>query len=251
VPSPIVAIQGLTKSYGAFTAVLDLDLDIAPGELFALLGPNGAGKTTTMRLLMGILRPSRGTARIDGRDCFADRIEVKRLVGFLPDEPVFHDYLRGMEIIRFVGKMHGLTSVEIDARAWPLLEQMGLADATDEYAVNYSRGMKKKLGLVCALLHEPKVLILDEPTSGLDPIGTRRLHELLREKVRSGTTVLLSSHLLDQVERLCERMAIISDGRLAAVGTLEELRRRGTAESSLEEIFFAVASGATPPTGPA
>jgi len=138
-----------------------------------------------------------------------------------------------------------LTGIETEVRAWRLLEQMGLADVTDEYAVNYSRGMKKKLGLVCALLHEPKVLILDEPTSGLDPIATRRLHELLRQRVRLGTTVLLSSHLLDQVEKLCHRMAIISAGRLAAVGTLEDLRRGGTAESSLEEIFFAVASDAT------
>ena len=124
-------------------------------------------------------------------------------------------------------------------------------DATDEYAVNYSRGMKKKLALVCALLHEPELLILDEPTSGLDPIATRGLNELLLEKVRNGVTVLLSSHLLDQVQRLCGRMAIISGGRLSAIGTLDELRKGATAESSLEEIFFAVASEPiAPPTSP-
>ena len=239
--SPYVEIRKLTKQYGQFLAVSDLDLEISEGEMFALLGPNGAGKTTTMRLLMGILKPTSGTARIGGLSCFEDRVEVKRLVGFLPDDPIFHDYLRGFDIVRFVGGMHGLSSAEIQARAQPLFERMDLADAVEEYAVNYSRGMKKKLALVCALLHRPKLLILDEPTSGLDPIATRRLHELLVEKANAGTTVLLSSHLLDQVQRLCSRMAIINHGRVAAVGTLDELRKRARAESSLEEVFFAVA----------
>jgi ABC-2 type transport system ATP-binding protein len=253
--SSIVEIRGLTKKYGKFCALSNLDLEVRRGELFALLGPNGAGKTTTMRMLMGILKPTAGTARINELNCFEDRVEVKRLVGFLPDEPVFHDYLRGIEIIHFVGGMHGLSRVEIEARAWPLLERIELADATQEFAVNYSRGMKKKLGLVCALLHEPQLLILDEPTSGLDPIATRRLNELLLERAQAGMTVLLSSHLLDQVQKLCQRMAIVSAGRLAAVGTLEELRLRATAESSLEEIFFAVAAesvkGAALMPGPA
>ena len=248
--SSIVEIRNLTKRYGEFTAVSGLDLDVPRGELFALLGPNGAGKTTTMRLLMGILKPSQGTARIDGRSCFDDRVEVKRLVGFLPDDPIFHDYLRGIEIIRFVGGMHGLSASEIDSRAWPILERIDLANATDEYAVNYSRGMKKKLALTCALLHGPKLLILDEPTSGLDPIATRSLNELLLEKVQGGTTVLLSSHLLDQVQKLCHRMAIISGGQLAAVGTLDDLRKRATAESSLEDIFFAVANEVAPAASP-
>ena len=248
--SSIVEVRGLTKTYGAFQALSNLDLDIPRGELFALLGPNGAGKTTTMRMLMGILKASAGSARINGLDCFADRVAVKRVVGFLPDEPVFHDYLRGIEIIRFVGGMHGLSAREIQQRAWPLIERIELADATEEYAVNYSRGMKKKLGLVCSLLHEPELLILDEPTSGLDPIATRRLNELLLEKVQRGMTVLLSSHLLDQVQKLCRRMAIISGGRLAAVGTLEELRTRASAESSLEEIFFAVAVDSAANAGP-
>jgi ABC-2 type transport system ATP-binding protein len=247
VSTSMVQIRGLTKRYGEFTALSNVTFDIPRGELFALVGPNGAGKTTTMRLLMGILKPSAGTALVDGRSCFDDRVEVKRLVGFLPDEPIFHDYLRAIEIVRFVGSMHGLSGSEIEGRAWPLLERMELADATDEYAVNYSRGMKKKLALVCALMHQPKLLVLDEPTSGLDPIATRRLNELLLEMVQGGTTVLLSSHLLDQVERLCHRIAIINAGRLAAVGTLEELRRRANAESSLEDIFFAVADEIAPP----
>ena len=248
----IVEVRDLTKRYGAFTALEGLDLDIPRGALFALLGPNGAGKTTTMRLLMGILKPSRGTAQIAGLDCFDDRVEVKRHVGFLPDEPTFHDYLRGIEIVRFVGGMHGLSAADVEARAWPLLERIDLSGVTGEYAVNYSRGMKKKLALVCALLHEPEVLILDEPASGLDPIATRSLNEMLVEKSHAGTTVLLSSHLLDQVQKICHRMAIIHGGRLAAVGTLDELRQLATAESSLEEVFFAVAGepAAPEPGGP-
>jgi ABC-2 type transport system ATP-binding protein len=239
---PIVEVRRLTKRYGDFTALLDVDLDIRRGEFFALLGPNGAGKTTMMRVLMGILRPSSGTARIDGRDCFVNRVEVKQVMGFVPDEPTFPDYLRGLEIVQFVGAMHGLDNAKVEERAWPLLEQFELADATGEYAANYSRGMKKKLALVCALLHDPKVLVLDEPTTGLDPIATRRLHRLLEEEVRSGTTVLLSSHLLEQVERVCHRMAIINGGRLAALGTLDELRERTSSGATLEDIFLAVAT---------
>jgi ABC-2 type transport system ATP-binding protein len=251
VSESIVETRGLTKRYGAFTAVAGLDLDVARGELFALLGPNGAGKTTTMRLLMGILKATQGAARIDGLDCFRDRVEVKRRVGYLPDDPIFADYLRGIEIVHFVGGMHGLSPPQIDARARPLFERLELADATDEYAVNYSRGMKKKLAFICAVLHEPALLILDEPTSGLDPIASRRLNEMLVEAARGGTTILLSSHLLDQVQKLCQRMAIIRHGTLAAVGTLNELRQQATAESSLEEVFFAVAgAGAESPDAP-
>ncbi|MCL2450326.1 MAG: ABC transporter ATP-binding protein [Polyangiaceae bacterium] len=244
----MIELRALTKKFGPFVAVDSIDLRVARGELFALLGPNGAGKTTTMRVLMGFLTPTLGEARIDGLDCFRDRVAVKRRVGFLPDEPIFHDYLRGIEIVRFVGGMHGLPRKEIEARAWPLIEQLDLADATDEYATNYSRGMKKKLALVCALLHSPEVLILDEPTSGLDPIAARRLNEMLVDRSRAGTTVLLSSHLLDQVQKIATRMAIVREGKLAAVGTLDELRSLATAGSSLEEIFFAVADHAASPS---
>ena len=239
----VLEVRGLTKRYGDFVAVDSLSLEVGRGELFALLGTNGAGKTTTLRMLMGILRASAGSARITGLDCFADRVEVKRRVGYLPDEPAFQDYLRGRELVRFVGHMHGLASSEIERRAAPMVEQLSLGDALDEFAVNYSRGMKKKLALVCALLHEPALLILDEPTSGLDPVAMRRLNELLLARVSQGMTVLLSSHQLDHVQALCDRVAILSSGRLAAVGTLAELRAQASAESSLEEIFFAINDG--------
>ena len=239
--SHLVEIRGLSKSYGAFEAVKDLNLSVAYGQIFALLGPNGAGKTTTIRMLMGILAPTSGSAKIDGLDCFRDRVEVKRRVGYLPDEPIFHDYLRGSEIIRFSGEMHGLTHLEIENRTRLLLQQLELNDAIEEFAVNYSRGMKKKLALVCAMLHDPALLILDEPTSGLDPFATRALHEIIRANAAAGKTIFFSTHLLDQAEKLCTQIAIVSKGRLAAHGTLEELRARLSSDSSLEEIFFSVA----------
>jgi ABC-2 type transport system ATP-binding protein len=236
----MVELDGLSKRYGDFTAIAALSLRVSRGEIFALLGPNGAGKTTTLRILMGFLKPTGGTARVAGLDCFEQRVELKRSIGYLPDEPVFYDYLRGREIIEFSGDMHGLARDVMAARATPLVERLELSSAIDDYAVNYSRGMKKKLALICALLHEPALLILDEPTSGLDPLASRRLNELILERQARGVTVLLSSHLLDQVERLCQRMAIIAGGRIAAVGTLEELRRERVQGGSLEDIFFAV-----------
>jgi ABC-2 type transport system ATP-binding protein len=240
----VIRIDALTKRYGEFTAVRGLDLAVNRAEVFAFLGPNGAGKTTTVRMLMGVLRASSGSATIDGLDCFAQRDAVKRKVGYLPDEPVFYDYLRGREIVRFVGHMHGLHSRDIERRAQPLLERLELEDAADEYAVNYSKGMKKKLALACALLHDPLVLILDEPTNGLDPYATRTLHEIIAEQVTKGRTVFYSTHQLEQAEKWCHRAGIVAQGRIAAVGTLEELREQAHNSGSLEDVFFSVTKAA-------
>ncbi|HVZ31996.1 MAG TPA: ABC transporter ATP-binding protein, partial [Polyangiaceae bacterium] len=190
-PPAMIELVALGKRYGSFAAIQDLSLRVGEGEIFALLGPNGAGKTTTLRILMGFLQPSAGQARIAGLDCFAERVALKRLVGYLPDDPVFYDYLRGREIVEFAGGMQGLSRELVRARAAPLVERMELGEALGDYAVNYSRGMKKKLALVCALLHQPRLLILDEPTSGLDPLATRSLNELLLEERQRGTTILL------------------------------------------------------------
>ena len=236
----VIRIEGLGKRFGEFDAVVGLDLEVVRGEILALLGPNGAGKTTTMRMLMGILQPTAGMASIDGLDCFGQRPEVMRRVGYLPEEPIFYDYLRGREIIGFVGEMHGLPHNEIVAASEPLVEKLDLGDALEEYAANYSRGMKKKLALICALMHDPLVLLLDEPTDGLDPYATRTVHELMRERARRGQSVFFSTHLLDQAERLCDRVAVLFKGKLAAVGRLDELRGNLSKDSSLEEIFFSV-----------
>ena len=246
---PGVEIAGLAKQYGPLHAVRDLSLVVQAGEIVSLLGPNGAGKTTTIRMLMGILRPSAGSARIAGHDCFAQRPEVMRHTGYLPDEPVFYDYLTGREIIDFVGEMHGLPTDVARERRRALAKQLDFEEALSDFAVNYSKGMRKKLALTCALLHEPSVLVLDEPTNGLDPFATRTVHALLKERAQQGASILFSTHLLDQAERLRDRVAILFEGRLAAVGPLEELRTRLAAGGSLEQVFFAVA--AHDGTGPA
>ncbi len=242
---PIVRILDISKRYGEFTAVDGLTLDIPAGGIFALLGPNGAGKTTLMKMLMGMLQPTRGDLTVGGLSAFRDSVEVKRIVGYLPDEPVFYDYMRGREIIRFVGEMHGLHPLLIEGRSADLAERLLLTDALDEFAENYSRGMKKKLGLICAMLHEPELLVLDEPTNGLDPHGTLVLHELMREVAFSGRTVLFSTHLLDQAQRLCNRIAVVHHGKLAAEGTLSDLQSRFGTSESLESLFFRLTESAT------
>ncbi len=242
----VVQIAKLSRRFGEFDAVKDVDLEVGAGEIFGLLGPNGAGKTTTIRMLMGILQATSGSARVMGLDCFAERAEVMRHVGYLPDEPIFYDYLKGSEILRFVGEMHGLDPAASRARADALVERLGLGDALDEYAVNYSKGMRKKLAIVAAMVHDPVVLILDEPTNGLDPYATRTFHELIREASAAGKSVFFSTHLLDQVEKLCQRVGIVFKGRLAAVGPLEELRSRLAPGGSLEEIFFSVTAEPAP-----
>jgi ABC-2 type transport system ATP-binding protein len=236
----MIAFQHLGKKYGEFTAVHDLDFSVESGEVFGFLGPNGAGKTTTIRMLMGILVPTSGHLTIDGLDCNKDRVAVKRRVGYLPDNPLFYDFLRGREILDFVGEMHGLSRNEAQRRAGVLFSDFGLDDAAEEYAVNYSMGMKKKLGLACALIHDPAVLILDEPTNGLDPRASHEVQERLLQAAAQGKTIFLSTHLLDMAERLCSRVGIIDKGHLVAVGPLRELKDKVVPGGSLEEVFLKV-----------
>ena len=241
----LIDFQNLSKSYGAFDAVRDLTLTVERGELFGCLGPNGAGKTTTIRMLMGILVPSRGRALIQGLDCHAQRAEVQRHVGYLPDTPIFYDYLRGREILQFVAEMHGFARREAMARAEQMLDEFGLREDAQEYAVNYSLGMKKKLGLACALIHEPEVLILDEPINGLDPRASRDVQERLRALAAEGRTIFVSTHLLDMAERLCSRIGIIHKGSLAAVGTPDQIKQRlvtSDQDASLEDAFLQITS---------
>jgi len=235
---PLVEIHELTKRYGTFAAVDALTLTIPRGCIFALLGPNGAGKTTTIKLLMGMLQPTQGSLRVCGHDAFLDGVAAKQRIGYLPDQPAFYDFLRGREIIRFAGEMHGLPRRLIAERGQALAERLQISDALEEFAENYSCGMKKKLGLVCALLHEPHLLVLDEPTNGLDPHGTQELHALMREAAASGQTVLFSTHLLDQTEQLADLLAVMQKKQIVAEGTLTELRARFDTDASLESLFF-------------
>jgi ABC-2 type transport system ATP-binding protein len=236
----MIEFSELSKSYGAFRALAPLTLTVPRGEMFGFLGPNGAGKTTTIRMMMSILVPSDGHVRIAGLDCHRDAAEVKRHVGYLPDSPIFYDYLRGREILQFIGEMHGLTRAEATRRAQRLMTELGLEQVVEEFAVNYSMGMKKKLGLACALIHEPSVLILDEPTNGLDPRAARDVQLRLRKSADEGMTIFLSTHILDMAERLCSRIGIIHHGELVATGSPQELKEKVTSGGTLEEVFLAV-----------
>ena len=220
----MIELKNISKRYGQFQAVKDLNLLVRSGEMFGFLGPNGAGKTTTIRMLTGILVPTSGTIEISGKNAFTERVEVNRLIGYLPDSPIFYDFLKGREILQFVAEMHGQSASDAVMNADRLLKEFTLVDAAEEFAVNYSMGMKKKLGLACALIHNPRVLILDEPTNGLDPRASREVQEHLQKFVQSGGTVFLSTHLLDMAQRLCNRIGVIHNGQLVALGTMDEIR---------------------------
>jgi ABC-type multidrug transport system ATPase subunit len=224
-----------------------VSLLVPAGQILGLLGPNGAGKTTLFRLLMGILKATRGTIQVDGRDAFEDRVEVKRLVGYLPDEPVFYSYLTGREVLELSAGMHGLDVPALMAGMQPLISRLHMAEAMGQFADDYSRGMKKKLGLLLALLHRPRLLVLDEPTNGLDVESTHLFYDLMREQSAQGTTILFSTHLMDHVSRLCTHAAIICGGRLVAAGTLGDLRAAMPDAASLEDVFLRyVTPGAEP-----
>lgn len=233
----LVQIDDVTKSFGDKVALKNISFSVPSGQICGLLGPNGAGKTTLFRLLMGILKATEGALLIDGLDVFEKRVEVKRLIGFLPDEPVFYSYLSGREILELSAAMHGLDVKSTMDRLVPVIAKLRLAEDIHQYAEDYSRGMKKKLGLLLAMLHEPKLLVLDEPTNGLDVESTHLFYDLILEEANQGTTVLFSTHLMDHVSKLCSHAVIINEGTLVAKGSLEELRST-FGQASLEDIFL-------------
>jgi ABC-2 type transport system ATP-binding protein len=241
----VIETVGLGKRYGETRAVDGLTLRVEAGEVMGFLGPNGSGKTTTIRLLMGLLRPSEGRASIRGLDCHADAVTLKREVGYLPDEPFLYPYLSGSEVLELVAGLHGFAARESRARARAAAERFGLSDAAEAFTVTYSHGMKKRLALALALIHDPKVLIMDEPTNGLDPKGAREMRDIIGQLAKDGRTVFLSTHLLEAADRLCHRVAIIHRGVLRAVGTPDELRTRyaAAAGTSLEDLFLRVTDG--------
>ena len=233
----LVQVSGLGKSFGPKVALRDVSFSVPPGRICGLLGPNGAGKTTLFRLLMGILKASEGTLRVGGLDAFADRVATKRLIGFLPDEPVFYAYLSGRETLELSAAMHGLAPAATLERLAPFVATLRLADDLGQYAEDYSRGMKKKLGLLLALLHRPRLLVLDEPTNGLDVESTHLFYDLILGQAAQGTTVLFSTHLMDHVARLCSHVVVINEGTVVADGALDALRA-SHGQASLEDIFL-------------
>ena len=243
-PAASIRLTGVTRLFGAFAAVNRFSLHVMPGEIVGLLGPNGAGKTTTVKMLMGMMRPTYGEIRVFGADCFEDRVEVQKRVGYLPDEPSFQSHLRGIELLEFVGKVRGVSPDALQQAIDALGGTLGLTGDLGEFAANYSKGMKKKLAFMMALLHEPEVLIMDEPTNGLDPVATRSFLEIVRERAAAGTAVLYSTHLLDQAEKLCDRCEIMHKGMNIAGGTEAELKEQAGGVESLEDVFFAVTGNA-------
>lgn len=234
---PLVHIEAVTKRFGDKIALNSVTFSVPAGQICGLLGPNGAGKTTMFRLMMGILKATSGRLLVDGLDAFDDRVEVKRRIGFLPDEPVFYSYLSGREILQLSAAMHGLDVNVALARIEPLAAALRLAEDLPNYAEEYSRGMKKKLGLLLAMIHAPKLLVLDEPTNGLDVEAVHLFYGLIRDQAKQGTTVLFSTHLMDHVARLCTHAVIIDRGAVVAKGSLEELRTRH-GQVDLEEMFL-------------
>ena len=240
----LVQIDAVTKTFGDKVALKNVTFSVPSGQICGLLGPNGAGKTTLFRLLMGILKATVGTLLIDDLDAFEDRVRVKRLIGFLPDEPVFYSYLSGREVLELSAAMHGLNVRAAMDRLAPIIAKLRLADDIGNYAEDYSRGMKKKLGLVLAMLHQPKLLVLDEPTNGLDVESTHLFYDLIFETARQGTTVLFSTHLMDHVTKLCSHAVIINEGTLAAKGSIDELRL-AFGQASLDSFSVSIIAGPT------
>jgi ABC-2 type transport system ATP-binding protein len=234
-----LALEGLTKTFGAKTAVDQLTLRVRQGELYALLGPNGAGKTTTLRMVAGLLKPDGGRIEVFGVDALANPAEAKRVIAWAPDEPMLYERLNPLEYLEFVAGLWGIDAKAARARAEELLKWLGLWEHRGERCEGFSRGMKQKTALAGALIHEPRLLILDEPLTGLDAAVARQVKDLLQDRVRGGATVILTTHILEVAERMADRIGIIQHGRLAAEGTLDELRARtGGLAATLEDVFL-------------
>jgi ABC-2 type transport system ATP-binding protein len=234
----MIQLDKVTKHYGTKTAVSQLSLDIAAGELFAFLGPNGAGKTTTIKMMCGLLFPDAGTIRVGGFDLATDGDRARQLTSYVPDSPFLYEKLSGREFLQFIGDMYGLDRSLARGRIEELINTFGMQDYVDDLTERYSHGMRQRTVFAAALLHQPRVLIVDEPTVGLDPRSVRLLKDLLRQEAERGTTVFLSSHSLDVVEELADRIGIIDHGRLIACGTLQTLRVQASVDGSLEEVFL-------------
>ena len=251
---PACETRGLRKIFGATRAVDGLDLRIPRGILYAFLGPNGAGKTTSIRMIAGLLRPDAGEIFIEGIPLRETPAAAKRPLAYVPDDPVLYGKLRPLEYLEFVSALWDLPASASQPRAEELLRTLGLWEKRDDYIESFSRGMKQKMALCGALVHEPSVMLLDEPLTGLDASAARLVKDILLDFVRRGNTVILTTHILDVAERLAERIGILHTGRLAVEGTLDELRQQaGDSGGTLEDVFLRVTAdrATTPPAGTA
>jgi ABC-2 type transport system ATP-binding protein len=238
-PPIALAIRGLVKRFDQKVAVAGIDLDVPTGSFYGLLGPNGAGKTTCLSMAVGLLRPDAGRVWVLGKDVWSAPLEAKRLLGALPDSGRMFDRLSGRELLAYTGLLRGMDRNVVDSRARELLEVLDLSGAGRTLVVDYSAGMKKKIGLACALLHAPRLLVLDEPFEAVDPVSAALIRDILQRYVAGGGTVIFSSHVMEVVERLCSHIAILADGQIRRVGTTEEVR----GGRDLEDVFVEVVGG--------
>ena len=238
---PALRIRGLTKAFGPTVAVAGIDLDVPRGSFYGLVGPNGAGKTTTLSMATGLLRPDRGSVRVLGADVWADPVAAKARIGVLPDGLRLFDRLTGLQLVTYAGLLRGMHRDDVVQRAGELVAALGLEDAADKLVVDYSAGMTKKVTLACALVHGPRLLVLDEPFEAVDPVSAKTIRGMLTRYVESGGTVVLSSHVMDLVERICTDVAIIAGGHVRAAGTLDDVR----AGLTLEDRFLDLVGGST------
>ena len=240
----MIELINLTKRYGNITAISDINLTIPSGQFFGFLGPNGAGKTTTIKTIVGLLKPTSGTVKVEGFDVQKEPIRAKQVVGFIPDKPFIYEKLTGREFLRFVAGLYEVNGNEVDTRIDQLLEMFELTDWKDELIESYSHGMRQKIVMSSALLHQPKVIVVDEPMVGLDPKGARQVKKIFKEICARGTTIFMSTHTLEIAEQMCDYIAIIQKGTIIAQGTVSELRIIAkTGLTKLEDIFLELTGG--------
>jgi ABC-2 type transport system ATP-binding protein len=241
----MIELKSLTKKYGDYTAVDDLNLSVQKGEIFGFIGPNGAGKTTTIKMIGGILAPSAGTVKITGIDIQQEPEKAKGKIGFIPDRPYLYEKLTGMEFLKFTADLYGVPDDIFSQKAQQNLEMFSLADWSDELIESYSHGMKQRLIMSAALLHEPEVIIVDEPMVGLDPMAIMMVKDLFQRLAQKGVTVFMSTHTLAVAEDICERIGVINKGQLIASGTTADLQREANiTDADLEQVFMNLTSNA-------
>jgi ABC-2 type transport system ATP-binding protein len=240
----VIRLEGLIKTFGSFTAVDDVSLDVPEGEIHGFLGPNGAGKTTTIRMIAGLLQPTKGRVVIDGHDLAREPEAAKRSLGFIPDRPFLYEKLTGAEFLRFHAGLYGLEGEGVERRAAELLGLFELTGWRDELVESYSHGMKQRLVMCAAFLHRPRAVVVDEPMVGLDPRGARLIKDIFREQSRKGVAILMSTHTLEVAQEMCDRISIIQNGRIIARGTVEELRAlAGHDDAQLTPVFLKLTGG--------
>ena len=242
----MIRFENLTKIYRGTKAVDNLNLNVPRGTIFGFIGPNGAGKTTTIKMMAGVLKPTRGKIYINGLDIAREPSKVKRIVGFIPDRPFLYEKLSGIEFLRFKAGLYRMKENRLDERIADLLSLFELTDWADELIESYSHGMKQRLIIASAMIHKPRVIIVDEPMVGLDPKGAKLVKEIFKEWANDGATVFMSTHTLALAQEVCQQIAIVDKGRIVASGTSEDLKKQAGVEGNLESIFLKITGGQYP-----